>query len=319
METAQLLAQNLVSPMVLAFALGVGAALIRSDLRVPEQVHAALSMYLLLAIGLKGGVALSQTPVALLWAPALGTILLGALTLGASYLALTRLGKLDRPNAAALAAHYGSVSAVTFIAAVQFAEAVGKPAEGYMPGLVALLEVPAIIGAIWIANGRKGGGLSSIRPVVTGKCVVLLVGGMLMGALAGEEGFAAVAPVFQVAFPGVLVFFLLEMGVLAGQRLGDIRRSGAFLPVFAILMPLLNGLLGVMAARIFGMSVGGATVLGAMAASASYIAAPAAVRVAIPEAKPSLYLTAALGITFPFNILIGIPLYHEMAIWLYGR
>lgn len=318
MEAVQLLRDNLLSPMALAFALGVCAALLRSDLRVPEQVHSALSMYLLLAIGLKGGVALGKTDPADLWAPALGTLLLGAATLAISYGALRRLGRLDRPNAAALAAHYGSVSAVTFIAALEFASAAGQPAEGFMPALVALLEVPAIIGAIWIANGARRGGLASIRPVLTGKCVVLLVGGMVMGALAGD-GFTAVAPVFQAAFPGALVFFLLEMGVLAGQQLGQVRKAGLFVPVFAICMPIVGGALGVLVAKLSGLSLGGASVLGAMAASASYIAAPAAVRTAIPEAKPSLYLTAALGITFPFNILVGIPLYHEFATLLFRR
>lgn len=305
--------ENLLSPVVLAFALGVLAALIKSDLRVPEQVHSALSMYLLLAIGLKGGVALSQTPAAELWKPALGTLLLGAATMGLAYLIVRRIGKFSKADAAAIGAHYGSVSAVTFVAALDFVARQGAEAEGFMPGLVALLEVPAIILAIWLAKGVKGDGLKGIRPVLTGKCIVLLVGGMIIGAAVGPEGFAPVEPVYRVAFAGALLFFLLEMGVLAGQRLAEAKQVGVFLGSFAILMPLVGGALGVATGWAAGMSLGGATVLGCMAASASYIAAPAAVKIAIPEANPGYYLTASLGITFPFNILFGIPLYFALA------
>lgn len=313
-----LLTASLLSPVVLAFLLGAVARLIRSDLEIPETLYQALSIYLLFAIGLKGGVALSATPLAAVAAPIGVTLLLGLLTPVTSFVVLRRLGKFDTVNAAALAAHYGSVSAVTFVAAQSVTAAAGVPAEGFMPALVAVLEVPAIVVGLLLAHrsrdgARAGSWQAALHEVVVGRSIVLLVGGMAIGWVAGAEGTAAVAPFFVGGFQGALVLFLLEMGMAAAARLRDLRRVGAFLIGFGIVMPLLHGALAVWAGTAAGLSAGGAAVFGAMVASASYIAAPAAVRVGLPEANPAYYLTASLGITFPFNLTVGIPLYIALA------
>ncbi len=334
MGSLDILAANLLSPIVLAFVLGIVARLIKSDLEFPEGLYQSLAIYLLLAIGLKGGVALSATPVQEFVGPALATLALGVLTPLTSYAVLRRPLGFDRVNAAALGAHYGSVSAVTFIAAMQVAELTGFAAEGYMPALVALLEVPAIIVALMLAyirgaagrtaegaspeqKGPRGGSWqAALHEVVTGRSVVLLVGGLVLGILAGEEGFVKVEPFFVGGFQGALVLFLLEMGLVTAQRLGDLRTVGARLIGFGVVAPIVHGLLGVWLGGVAGLSPSGAAVLGAMVASASYIAAPAAVRIALPEASPTLYLTAALAITFPFNLTLGIPLFFAAADWL---
>ena len=307
---------SLLSPVVLAFALGGLAVAVKSDLEIPAPLYRALSIYLLLAIGLKGGTALSETPLGEVVWPALATIGLGILTPITAYNVLRRLGRMDRTNAAALAAHYGSVSAVTFIAAVTVVAYAGVPSEGFMPALVALLEVPAIIVGLLIAYARgerAGSWQDAMREVVTGQSIVLLLGGMAIGWIAGKEGMAPVEPFFVGGFQGALTLFLLEMGMAAARRLRDLRSVGFFLVGFGVVVPLLHGALGVWVGGLAGLSVGGAAVLGAMVASASYIAAPAAVRVGLPEANPAYYLTASLGITFPFNLTVGIPVYLAMA------
>lgn len=316
MGALELVRLNLLSPMVLAFALGIILTMVKSDLKFPEELYTALSIYLLLAIGLKGGVALSATPLSEFIWPALVTLGIGVAVPLWSYVILRRLGKFDIANAAAIAAHYGSVSAVTFITAQSFLTSIGENFEGYVTTLLALLEVPAIIVGLLIANMGLGGQQSwstALHEIVTGKSIALLIGGLIIGLLAGQDGFDLVAPFFVAPFNGVLTIFLLEMGLVTARRLRDLRKVGFFLIGFGIVMPVLHGLLGVWLAQLVGMSVGGATVLGTMAASASYIAAPAAVRIALPQANPSYYLTASLGITFPFNLIVGIPLYFAVA------
>ena len=306
---------NLTSPVVLAFALGVLATLAHSDLRFPDALSSALSIYLLLAIGLKGGVELSDADLADLWLPALATLALGVLTPVVAYLALWRMVRLGRTDAAAVAAHYGSVSAVTFTAALAFLAAVDVPVEGFVTTLLALLEVPGIVVALLIATASRGsGGLGAAAwEIVTGRSIVLLVGGLVIGALAGRDGFEPVSPFFVDLFRGVLVLFLLDLGTVAARRLRDVRAAGWRLVAIGVAIPSLAGPAGVVLGVASGLSQGGALVLGVMAASASYIAAPAAVRVALPEASPSLYLTAALGITFPFNLVVGIPLFFRLS------
>jgi hypothetical protein len=310
---------NLLSPMVLAFALGVLATLLRSDLKVPDALYDSLAIYLLLAIGLKGGVALSAARLAEVALPALLTLALGAATPVWCFAILRKLGGFDRVNAAAVAAHYGSVSAVTFIACLAFLQEIGQPYEGFVPALVALLEVPGIVVALLLA--RRGGEAhwgQTVRELLTGKSVVLLTGGLAIGWVSGREGFSHVAPLFEGLFKGALVLFLLEMGLVTARRFRDLRRMGPFLVGFGLVMPVLHAALGVGLGTLAGLSAGGATVLGVLAASASYIAAPAAVRIALPEASPSLYLTAALAVTFPFNLAVGIPLAHAMARLVHG-
>ncbi|MFD3004523.1 sodium-dependent bicarbonate transport family permease [Thermus tengchongensis] len=318
MDALELLRLNLLSPMVLAFALGVAARLLKSDLAFPEALYTALSIYLLFAIGFKGGVELSKTPWGVLLLPLAATLFLGLARSLSGYLAARRLLGVDRVNAGALAAHYGSVSAVTFLAAFTFAQGVGHPPEGFLPTLVALLEVPGIVLALLLAK-RGGGSLGeAFREVLTGRSVVLLLGGLLIGALSGEVGMERVKPFFVDPFYGALTLFLLDLGMVAASRFADLRQVGLRLLLFGTLLPLLHGALGVWVGHLAGLSPGGATVLGAMSASASYIAAPAAVRIALPEANPSLYLTASLAVTFPFNLVLGIPVYHAMAKWIGG-
>ncbi len=318
MNGLELARANLTAVPVLAFALGVVASRTKSDLRFPAPITAFLSAYLLLAIGLKGGIAVSKTSVAELWGPALVTLALGlAVPIGVFGL-LWRAGRFSVVDAAAIAAHYGSVSAVTFTAAVAFVAAAGAPAEGFMPALVALLEVPGIVVALVLAQrfGAADGFSDAVREVITGKSVVLLVGGVVIGAVAGSSGTASVTPFFVDLFPGLLALFLLDLGVVAGEHMAAVRKAGRFLIGFALIAPLVLGGVGAAAGTLAGLSIGGAAVMGAMVASASYIAAPAAVRVALPTANPGLYLTASLALTFPLNLAIGIPLYYQAAQWL---
>ena len=319
------LQQNLLSPIALAFALGVFAKVIRSEFQLPKDVYLGLSIYLLLALGLQGGVELAHASFdAILW-PAVVTVLVGAVTPVTAYLVLRRLGRFGVQDSAGIAAHYGSVSAVTFIAAQQFVKAMGEEAEGFMPTLLTLLESPGIHIALVIGAIQSGAGGRPVREtlheVLTGRTMVLLVGGLIVGFLMGEKNWQAIELLYDTkgpVFKGALVLFLLEMGIVAGSRVGDLRKVGPFLLAFAVGMPIVHGALGAWLGTLAGLSVGGATVLGAMAASASYIAAPPAVRLTLPEANPTLYLTAALAITFPFNLLAGIPLYYEIARWLQG-
>lgn len=327
---------NLCSPLTLSFALGVFARIVRSELSLPRDLYTAMSIYLLFALGLKGGVELSHSSLAEISGPALVTILLGCLTPVTSYLVLRRLGRFSVADAAGIAAHYGSVSAVTFIAAQQFVTSVGAPAEGFMPTLLTLLEIPGIQVALAIGvfqSGQRrltdGGGNQSeshpagsasrrpakevIHELLTSRSMLLLVGGLLIGAISGETGWKPVQPVFEGMFKGVLTLFLLDMGLAAGSRLGDLRKAGGFLLLFGIAMPLIHGTAAAYLGMLAGLSVGGCTVLATMAASASYIAAPPAVRMTLPEANPTYYLTAALAITFPFNLVAGIPIYFEIS------
>jgi hypothetical protein len=321
----EILRQNLLSPIALAFALGLLARLARSEFQLPKDVYAGLSIFLLFAIGLHGGVELAHASVAAMAMPAGATLLLGVLTPVTSYLVLRHLGRFGVQDAAGIAAHYGSVSAVTFIAAQQFTKAMGAEPEGYMPTLLTLLEAPGIAVALMIGALRSQAGKRPVRQtlheVLTGRTMVLLVGGLAIGFVSGEANWQAIAPAFDTKgaiFKGALCLFLLEMGVVAGSRLGDLRKVGPFLLGFGVLMPIVHGSLGAWLGSLAGLSIGGATVLGTMAASASYIAAPPAVRLTLPLANPTYYLTSALAITFPFNLLAGIPLYFRVAQLAHG-
>jgi len=320
MEQIIALASNLLSPIILMFVLGICASLLRSDLRLPESIYNALAIYLLLAIGLKGGVELHKTPLLeFLW-PSLVTLILGILTPITAYNILRRLGKFDRINASAIAAHYGSVSAVTFIVAVAFARMNGYESEGFMPALVAILEVPAIVVALMIAytrDKRAGSWQDALHEVLAGRSILLLAGGLVIGLIAGPSGFESISPFFESGFQGALALFLLEMGIITARRLEGLKEVGVFLIIFGITVPLLHGVIAIFLGSLAGLSLAGSAVLGAMVSSASYIAAPAAVRIALPEANPTLYLTASLGITFPFNITLGIPIYFAFAEWIF--
>ncbi len=303
-------------PVVFFFLLGLAAKLARSDLRLPEALYEALALYLLLAIGLKGGVELARQPLAPLAPQIAGVLALGVAVTLAAFVLLRYAGRLRRVDAASIAGHYGSVSVVTFAVAISWLAARGIAHETHLAVFVALLEVPGIVVGITLA--RLGGGQPVAwgrlaHEVMLGKGIVLLVGGLAIGWTIGPGGMESLSPVFVGPFKGVLAFFLLEMGLVVGAQVGDLRRAGWFLPTFAIAAPIAFGFAGAWAGLAMGLTPGGATVLATLAASASYIAAPTAMRIALPEASPALSLPAVLGITFPFNITLGVPLYHRFA------
>jgi len=311
--------QNLTSPPVLAFALGLIAVGVKSDLRLPEAVYQALSIYLLLGIGIKGGVALSGASFEQVLFPIIGSLVLGVVIPTLAFVFLGVMTKLNSINRGALAAHYGSTSLVTFSAALIFLEAQAIAYEGFVTTLLAILEIPGIVVGLMLAGRGLNRSLNwgeSLREVLTSKSIVLLAGGLLLGFITGSTGYERIEPFFGAMFTGVLALFLLEMGIVAGRRIPDVRQAGLGLVVFAIAFPLFAGTLGILVGALTGMSVGGSAVLGILAASASYIAAPAAVRLALPEASPGIYLTAALGITFPFNLIFGIPIMLAISEWV---
>ena len=321
MDVLNSLMMSLLTPMVLAFLLGVVASLIKSDLKIPPEIYTAMTIYLLFAIGLKGGAKLDGVTFSEFWKPLTAAIFLSLAIPVWCYWIMRKFGRLDNVNSAALAAHYGSVSAVTFGEALAFLQYVNVAYEPYVAALLAVMEVPAIILAIFLVGkstiAAGGGDMKKVlRECLTSKSIVLLIGGMGIGLLAGKQGAEQVAPLFEAPFRGVLTLFLLEIGLVTGARLGDLRHAGWRLVAFGVVMPLLHGLLGVTLGYLSGLGAGGATVLGTLAASASYIAAPAAVRVALPAASPAIYLTSSLAVTFPFNVVFGIPIYYSFARWL---
>jgi uncharacterized protein len=320
MESFSLLSHNLLSPVILSFALGVVAKLVRSDLAFPEALSQTLAIFLLLAIGMKGGEALDQAHMTQVGWAAVATLVIGAAVPCWTYAIARRVGGFNREDSASLAAHYGSTSAVTFLAAVAFLGKIGATSEGFMPALLALMEVPAIVVALLLlrrSGGVAAGGIwSAVGHVLGSKSILLLLGGLVIGWAAGKEGMTEVKAFFVDPFKGVLCLFLLELGMVAAAKLGELRSRWRFLLPFGIILPLVHGVIGVLAGHAAGLSVGGATVLGTLAASASYIAAPAAMRIANPAANHGLALGVSLGVTFPFNLAFGIPLYHALAVRL---
>jgi hypothetical protein len=311
--------------VVLFFLLGLFARLVKSDLRLPEALYETLSIYLLLAIGLKGGIELSKQPMLELLPQILACMALG-FAIPLVLTPLLRLLGLSRVDAASLAAHYGSVSVVTFAVASAYLVAQGEPAESHAALWVAIMEAPGIVAGILLARlgatGKDGRPAPRVawgelaHDVFLGKSVLLLAGGLLIGAVMGEAGTAPIAPVFMAPFKGVLALFLLELGLVAGGRLGELKRYGMRLVGFALLIPPVLAVAGALTGLALGLSTGGIAIFATLAASASYIAAPTAMRMAVPEANAALSITAALGITFPFNIVLGVPLYLELARWL---
>ena len=319
-EVLSSVAANLLSPAVLFFALGVVATLVKSDLKFPEPLYVGLTIYLLVAIGFKGGVALSEAGIQRAWLPGLCAMLLGACIPLWTYPLIRFVGRLPAVDAAAISAHYGSVSAVTFIAATNYLRSVQAPFPEYASAFLAVMEAPAILVGVVLGKiaGPRSGGMASVmaravHEAATGRSVLLLVGALVAGWASGKKGGDTTAGFFVAPFQGVLALFLLEMGMVAARRFGDLRKVGPFLLVFGVLAPVVNGAAGAWIGGRLGIGTGGAMLMATLAASASYIAAPAAMRLSLPQANPTLYLTSALGITFPFNITIGLPLYLEMA------
>lgn len=302
-------------PVILFFLLGALAGFVRSDLRIPGVLYESLSIFLLLAIGLKGGVELARYPLAAVALPALVVVGAGTLIPLVAYPLLRRVGGLSRADSGSIAGHYGSVSVVTFAVGTTYLARLGQEVEGYITVLLVLLEFPAlVVGVLLARRGEPGTPWGKVlHEVFAGKSIVLLLGGLAIGWFAGPQGITPLDRLFFDLFKGVLAFFLLEMGLVVASRFGELRRAGLFLIVFATVMPLFSAGLGVATGLLLGLSVGGVTLLATLYASASYIAAPATMRLAVPQANPALSIGAALGITFPFNLLVGIPLYHRLA------
>lgn len=315
-------ADNLLSPIILCFVLGLVAALGRSDLTIPEAAAKMLSIYLLFAIGFKGGVSVSGHGLDIKLGGALTAgIVLSFLLPFMAYALLRLLTRMDRLNASAIAGHYGSISIVTFLAGSSLLGMRNQEAEGFMVAVAAVMEAPAIFSTLWLASrdGKSRVDSRLLREILLNGSIVLLVGAFLIGWVTGAQGMEKIAPFISEPFQGVLCLFLLDMGLIAGRGL---RRSwrviGPGVLAFGILMPVLSSAIGLGAAMLIGLSLGGTVLMMILAASASYIAVPAAMRVALPEADPSVYLTLSLGITFPFNLAIGIPLYYAAALAVTG-
>ncbi|MFN8715141.1 MAG: sodium-dependent bicarbonate transport family permease [Bacteroidota bacterium] len=313
---------QLLDPVVLFFMLGVFAGLIKSDLRIPQSFHNTLSIYLLLSIGIKGGIELYKNASSDLWLPAIGTVFLGVMITFLAYLILHKVGRFDRNNSIAIATHYGSVSAVTFAVVLNYLSEQKLGYEEYCTVLLVLLEIPSIATGVAMARMRKGqepikvGKL--VNEVLFGKTILLLLGGLFIGWVTAYTDNKTLNFFFFDLFKGFLAIFMLEMGIVAAEKTRLLKKVGPFLLGFGITMPIISAMLGILVAWLTGLSLGGAVVLATMAASASYIAAPAAMKIAVPQAKPTLYLTSALGITFPFNVIIGIRIYHALAEWFYS-
>lgn len=312
-------ASNLTSVSVLVFVLGFVAARLKSDVRIPDQVFQFISIYLLLGIGIKGGVAISSSGLNETLLPIFTTVLLGILIPILAFLLFPIFVKTDSITRGALAAHYGSTSLVTFSAALVFLEANDVFYEGYATALMAVMEIPGLVVGIFLGSyftHQKISWGSSLKEILLGKTVLLLIGGLIIGYASGSTGFNRVTPFFIDILPGILALFLLNLGYQAGSHLKVLRRNGFKLVLFAVMFPVLAGTLGALAGDLIGLSQGGVFVLAILAASASYIAAPAAVSVSFPELKSSLPITASLGITFPFNLIFGIPILFTLSAWL---
>ncbi len=307
---------NLTSVAVLVFAFGFLAARVKSDLRLPDPIYQVISIYLLFGIGLKGGNGLHSATLDEFIAPALGTIVIGVLIPLVAFATLTLVRTLSAVDRGSIAAHYGSTSLVTFSAGLLFLENNVIAVEGFATALLTLLEIPGLIVGIYLGTRASKSTVAwkeTMVEVLLGKTVLLLAGGLLVGALTTESGYDKVAPFFVDLQNGILVLFLLHLGFLAGSNWHEIKKVGFSLILFAILFPVFAGFVGVGVGTATGLSVGGATILGILAASASYIAAPAAISVAMPQANGSLALMSSIGVTFPFNLVLGIPIYLEFA------
>ena len=344
MDILQLIQSNLLTPIVLFFLFGIIAARIKSDLKMPEAISEFLPIYLLAAIGLHGGIEMRKTGFEEMLVPMLVAIGLSLLFTLNHYQILRILGKFNIFDSYALASTYGAVGAVTFSVGLSFLKNQGVSSEGYLAAILAVLEPVAFILAIFLTNmavskqirtkkqsfaddeeleiGMKQSStkLSQVlKESITGKAIVILLGSIVIGYIIGKEGFEPISIVFDELFTGAIVIFMIEMGIIAGQRLEDIKKVGIFLTAFSIIIPTFNGIIGVLVSTALGLSLGGAVMFGLLLASASFIAAPAVLRYAIPQANPSLYITSALGITFPYNIIVLLPIMFTISTWVHGE
>jgi uncharacterized protein len=307
---------NLTSVAVLIFILGFIGAKLKGDLRLPESVYQMISLYLLFGIGLKGGNSLKSVTLESFFKPALATILLGVLIPLVAFYSLKFIRSINDMDRGAIAAHYGSTSLVTFSAALLYLESNVIEVEGFMTAILTLMEIPGLIVGIYLGSRRKGEKVEwshTLREVVTGKTVLLLVGGLAIGAVTSTAGYLKVSPFFIDLQGGFLVLFLLHLGYQAGSNWNEVKKVGPTMIAFGIIFPIAAGALGAAVGLAVDLSIGGATILGVLCASGSYIAAPAAVAIGLPRANASLALMSSIGVTFPFNLIFGIPLYLEMS------
>ena len=344
MDILELIQSNLLTPIVLFFLFGIIAARIKSDLKMPEAISEFLPIYLLAAIGLHGGIEMRKTGFEEMLIPMLVAIGLSLLFTLNHYQILRRLGKFNIFDSYALASTYGAVGAVTFSVGLSFLRNQGVSSEGYLAAILAVLEPVAFILAIFLTNmavskqiRTKKQSISDheelnigmkqtktklsqvLKESITGKAIVILLGSIVIGYIIGKEGFEPISIVFDELFTGAIVIFMIEMGIIAGQRLEDIKKVGIFLTAFSVIIPTINGIIGVLVSTALGLSLGGAVMFGLLLASASFIAAPAVLRHAIPQANPSLYITSALGITFPYNIIVLLPIMFTISTWVHGE
>jgi len=322
-----LILQNLLTPPVLFFFLGVFAVVLGSDLEIPAPLPKLFSLYLLLAIGFKGGLELQHSGLSEAVLLTIAAAVVMSILVPLYSFAVLRL-KLDGFNAAAIAATYGSISAVTFITAESFLDTLGLDHDGFMVAALALMESPAIIVGLLLVklatpaseqDGKEMHWGAVLKEALLNGSVYLLVGSLLVGVITAAnspQGVEKMLPFTEKLFYGALSFFLLDMGIVAAQRLRDLKQAGAFLIGFALVMPLVNAVVGALIARALALEPGNALLFVVLCASASYIAVPAAMRMTVPKANPSFYISTALGVTFPFNIAVGIPLYMAVVNWL---
>lgn len=304
------------NPVILFFLFGIFAGLIKSNLEVPPQIAKFLSLYLLMSIGLKGGLAISKAGVDgnmfMVLSLAMGSAVLVPL---ASYQFLKRF--LNTFDAAAVAATYGSISAVTFVTANEYLDVAQVPYDNYMSAAMALMESPAIIIGVLIANNARNYTQTSKKALFKESFLeganLLLLASLAIGVMAGPAGYSVMKPLTGDLFTGLLAFFLLDMGLQVAKHLPDVRGRNPVLIAYAVVAPFLHALMALEVCYLLSIPLGNTVLLMVLSASASYIAVPAALRTAMPEASPTMYLGLSLGITFPFNVVIGIPLYFALA------
>lgn len=321
MELGYKILVQIFSLPILFFVLGITATLVKSGLKVPEAMSRALTIFLLCAIGLKGGVGIAQAGIENLLLPALAAMLLGVGIVLSGYVILIKF-KFPIADAGSISGHYGAVAMAAVVMGFVFLNKMEVPCEKFILGVYPFMAISAIVSAIALTHFslsryQKGEaplrGLNILKLCFFNEAIILLIPTLIMGWWVGEEGIKPVMPFFESMFKGVLCLFMLDMGLLVATRLGEWKIVGSRLLAYAVIMPFLHGIVGVLLGTLAGLSVGGATILGIMAGSASFIEAPAAMRVAIPKANPSLPLTASVALTFPLTIIIGIPLYYAVA------
>ncbi|SFM15585.1 sodium-dependent bicarbonate transport family permease [Nitrosomonas communis] len=315
-----------IQPVVFFFVLGVLAGVVKSDLKIPEALYKSLSIFLLIAIGFKGGVSMAKYDIMEVLPIASAMVVLAAMVPLTAYPILRFVGKFSQADAGSISAHYGSVSAVTFAVGVAYLANINQTSEGYMALIMALMEIPALVTGVILAKagankaeGEKTQWGKLLHEILTGTSLILLIGGVIIGYYAGvTNNVAPLDKMYMDLFMGVLALFLLEMGLLASARLKAVLEKGVFIVAFGILFPLTAGLFGAYVGWYFQLSPGGTMLLAVLYASCSYIAAPAAMRIAVPEADPAVSIGASLGVTFPFNIFVGVPIYWQMAEWFHS-